>query len=152
MKRTEEDSNLPQAGVKTPRDLSNPEQWVDLYGDYLFKYALARLRDPNKAEDAVQETFLAAIKGGKSFRGRSAEKYWLVGVLKNKIYDDFRRRSRETSFTDLEFYSDEESDRFVTDGSGAGSWIHKLGPEVWPNWFLAVFSGIRIEAAEVYRQ
>jgi len=134
MKRTEDDSNLPRAAAKTPRDLSDPEQWVDLYGNFLFKYALTRLRDPNKAEDAVQETFLAAIKGGKSFRGRSEEKYWLVGILKNKIYDDFRRRNRETSFTDLEFYSDEESDRFVTDGSGAGSWIHKLGPEVWPNY------------------
>ncbi len=98
----------PVDGTSVPPGLSDPERWVDLHGDYLFKYALIRLRDPAKAEDAVQETFLAALKGGKSFQGRSAEKSWLVGVLKNKIYDYYRKSSRETSFTDLEFYSDEE--------------------------------------------
>lgn len=111
--------------------LSDPERWVELHGDYLFKYALMRLRDPAKAEDAVQETFLAALKGGKSFAGRSAEKSWLVGVLKNKIYDHYRKASRETSFTDLEFYSDEESDRFVPDGLLKDGWIHELGPLEW---------------------
>jgi RNA polymerase sigma-70 factor (ECF subfamily) len=125
--------NASQPPDAEPPGLSDPERWVELYGDYLFKYALMRLRDPTKAEDAVQETFLAALKGGKSFAGRSAEKSWLVGILKNKIYDHFRKASRETSFTDLEFYSDEESDRFVADGLGKGGWIHERGPLDWPN-------------------
>ena len=111
--------------------LSDPEQWVELHGDYLFKFALARLRDPGRAEDAVQETFLAALKGGRAFAGRSAEKSWLVGILKNKIYDYYRQASRETSFTDLEFYSDEESERFVPDGLFKDGWIHELGPQEW---------------------
>jgi RNA polymerase sigma-70 factor, ECF subfamily len=110
--------------------LSDPERWVDEHGDYLFRYALARLRDPARAEDAVQETFLAALKA-KNFAGRSAEKSWLVGILKNKIFDHFRRAGRETSFTDLNFYADEESDRFVADGLGKGGWIHELGPMEW---------------------
>src|SRR5690349_15949298 len=115
-----------------PPGLSDPERWVELYGDYLFKFALVRLRDAARAEDAVQETFLAALKGGQTFAGKSAEKSWLVGILKNKIYDYFRKASRETSFTDLEFYADEESDRFVADGLGQGGWIHELGPKDWP--------------------
>ena len=108
--------------------LSKPERWVEEHGDYLFKYALLRLRDVAKAEDAVQETFLAALKGGKSFAGRSAEKTWLVGIMKNKISDHYRKTGREISFTDLEFYQDEESDRFVSEGSFKGGWIHELGP------------------------
>ena len=112
--------------------LSDPERWVELYGDYLYKFALLRLRDAAKAEDAVQETFLAALKGSKSFAGRSAEKSWLVGILKNKISDYFRKASRETVFTDLDFYADEESDRFVADGLSKGGWIHELGPRAWP--------------------
>ncbi|HMD53885.1 MAG TPA: sigma factor, partial [Phycisphaerae bacterium] len=127
-----DEDSLPQEGAKSLPAMSDPERWVDEHGDYLFKFALARLRDPTKAEDAVQETFLAALKGGKSFQGRSAEKSWLVGILKNKICDHFRKSKRETSFTDLEFYSDEESDRFVADGIGAGGWIHKFGPQEWP--------------------
>ncbi len=111
--------------------LSDPERWVAEHGDYLFRYALLRLRDPLKAEDAVQETFLAALRGGKNFAGRSAEKSWLTGILKNKIYDHFRKASRETSFTDLEFYDDEEADRFSAGGLGKGGWIHELGPQEW---------------------
>jgi RNA polymerase sigma-70 factor (ECF subfamily) len=119
--------------AKPKSGLSDPEQWIELHGDYLFKYALLRLRDATRAEDAVQETFLAALKGRKTFQGRSAEKSWLVGILKNKICDHFRQTRRETSFTDLEFYRDEESDRFVADGLGKGAWIHELGPQEWPN-------------------
>ena len=111
--------------------LSDPDRWVDEHGDYLFKYALVRLRDAAKAEDMVQETFLAALKGGKSFSGKSAEKTWLVGVMKNKIADYYRKTSRETSFTDLEFYQDEESARFVSEGPRRGGWIHELGPIEW---------------------
>ncbi len=125
------DTNQP-APAPGSRTLSDPERWVDAHGDYLFKFALARLRDPAKAEDAVQETFLAALKGGKTFQGRSAEKSWLVGILKNKIYDHYRKAGRETTFTDLEFYSDEESDRFVPDGLAQGGWIHERGPLEWP--------------------
>jgi RNA polymerase sigma-70 factor (ECF subfamily) len=115
----------------TAAPLSDPERWVDKYGDYLFKCALVRLRDQTKAEDMVQETFLAALKGGDKFAGRSAEKSWLVGILKNKICDYYRKASRETSFTDLEFYSDEESDKFISDGPFQGGWIHELGPMEW---------------------
>lgn len=112
---------------------TDPDRWVDEYGDYLFKFALVRLRDAARAEDAVQETFLAALKGGRNFEGRGAEKSWLLGILKNKIFDHFRKAGRETNFTDLEFYADEESDRFVVDGLAAGGWIHDQGPQDWPD-------------------
>src|SRR5258708_38178664 len=79
----------PGGAPRAAGTLSDPERWVELYGDYLFKYALMRLRDAARVEDAVQETFLAALKGGKTFAGRSAEKSWLVGILKNKICDHY---------------------------------------------------------------
>lgn len=119
------------ADGKSAVRVCDPERWVEEHGDYLFRYALARLRDPVKAEDAVQETFLAALKAG-NFAGRSAEKSWLTGILKNKIFDHFRKAGRETTFTDLDFYADEESDRFAADGLGKGGWIHDLGPVEWP--------------------
>lgn len=123
---------LNPANARPAAKLSDPERWVDEHGNYLFRYALLRLRDPQKAEDAVQETFLAALKGGKSFAGRSTEKSWLVGILKNKICDQFRKLSCETTFTDLDFYSEEESDRFTGGGPGKGGWIGGRGPQEWP--------------------
>ena len=73
----------------------NPEEWVDLYGDYLYRFALLRLKDPASAEDAVQETFLAAIQGLDRFDGRMDIKYWLKGILRHKIVDHIRRAVRE---------------------------------------------------------
>lgn len=128
----EAENPLVPADEKPGGMLSDPERWVDEHGDYLFKFAVMRLRDEQRAEDAVQETFLAALKGGQKFAGRSAEKSWLAGILKNKIYDYFRKAGRETSFTDLQFYENEESDRFVADGVGQGGWIHDRGPSEWP--------------------
>ncbi len=123
-----------ESRASAARGLSDPERWVEEHGDYLFKYALVRMRDTAKAEDMVQETFLAALRGGKSFAGKSAEKTWLVGIMKNKIGDYYRKASREISFTDLEFYQDEERDRFISEGPLKGGWIHELGPIEWsPN-------------------
>ena len=124
----------PSTGGKPdePAGMLDPERWVEAYGDHLFRYALMRLRNPARAEDLVQEVFLAALRSQHSFQGRSAEKSWLVGILKNKIRNYYRTASRETPFTDLDFYADEESDRFVSDGLFEGGWIHALGPAPWP--------------------
>ena len=101
--------------------------WVDEHGDCLFRYALARVRKPEVAEDLVQETFLAAVRGYERFGGRSSVRSWLVGILKHKIIDHYRKAGRETSFTDLEFFSDECSEKFVSQGF----WKHEEGPNEW---------------------
>lgn len=63
---------------------------------YLIRYASLQLRDPHAAEDAVQETLVAALAGQAAFGGRSHLRTWLTGILKHKIVDAIRRRSRET--------------------------------------------------------
>lgn len=75
--------------------LSPAETWVDNYADYLYSYALYRVADVETAEDLVQETFAAALKGRKGYRGESSEKTWLTSILRNKILDLFRKRYRE---------------------------------------------------------
>src|SRR5436190_21724511 len=81
----------PKSGKLT----ADPGRWLDDHGDYLFKYASFRLRDDTAAEDAVQETFLAALKAYRKFEGRGSERTWLVGILKHKIIDHFRKALRE---------------------------------------------------------
>jgi len=70
----------------------DPESWVDRYGDALFHFALARVKDREIAEDIVQDTFLAAVKAKDRFKGRSTEKTWLFGILKHKVIDHYRRK------------------------------------------------------------
>lgn len=103
----------------------DPSEWVDRYGDYLFRYAMLRLRDRTRAEDLVQETFLAALKGRHSYSGKSSEGTWLVGILKHKILDHFRRQSREVSLPGGELQNPPGDDMF----NAVGHWAS--GPAEW---------------------
>ncbi|HQS38397.1 MAG: RNA polymerase subunit sigma [Methylotenera sp. 17-45-7] len=78
----------------------NINNWLNEHGDYLYRFALARLKDPHHAEDAVQETMLAAIKNN-SYEGESAVRTWLTGILKHKIIDLQRKQIREQPVSDI---------------------------------------------------
>ncbi len=104
---------------------SDPETWVDQHGDYLYRYALFRIRDPHVAEDLVQETLLAALEARSKFAGHSSERTWLVGILKHKIIDYLRQRHREPSF-DTSDSADVLTEEFFT---RMGMW--KLKPDEW---------------------
>ncbi|HPK02014.1 MAG TPA: sigma-70 family RNA polymerase sigma factor [Candidatus Sumerlaeota bacterium] len=106
----------------------DPARWLDEHGDLLYRYALARVRDAEVAEDLVQETFVAALRGQRNFAGRSSERTWLVGILKNKIVDHLRRKWREQPLSELEPAEQAEDflDLLFTRGGrwkeGAGRW------------------------------
>ncbi|HZM34342.1 MAG TPA: sigma-70 family RNA polymerase sigma factor [Burkholderiales bacterium] len=68
---------------------------VEAERGYLLRYAALQLRDRHAAEDAVQETLLAALTGESGFAGRSNLRTWLTGILKHKIIDAIRRASRD---------------------------------------------------------
>lgn len=111
---------------KNTGSTANPERWVDEHGDCLYRYALLVVRNPAVAQDLVQDTLLAALRTRENFAGRSSERTWLCGILKNKIVDHFRKLGRETSFTDMEFLANEFSEKFVD-----GNWIHHDAPTAW---------------------
>ncbi len=82
--------------------------WLDEHGDALYAYAFPRVRNPDVAEDLVQETLLAAIKGHKDFAGLSAERTWLTGILKHKLIDHLRRSTRQRPLSELDVEVTEE--------------------------------------------
>lgn len=81
---------------------SPPERWCAAHGDALFRYATARLRRHADAEDAVQETLLAALSSARSFRGDSTERTWLIGILNHKIADQLRTAARRPEMEDVD--------------------------------------------------
>ena len=112
--------------LKMEKNLTlDPEAWVDEHGDALFRYALFRIHDGQVAEDLVQETFLAAIRGKDSFAGRSSVKTWLFGILKHKIIDHIRKISRERPAEDIETIADLADKNF----NDQGGW--KYQPSQW---------------------
>jgi RNA polymerase sigma-70 factor (TIGR02943 family) len=106
-------------GAEAPAAL----RWLEEHGDALYAYAVSRVRDPHTAEDLVQETLLAALAAVSRFEGRSAERSWLIGILKHKLLDHLRHNLREQPLNQVGAdWSDEMFDR-------RGHW--KTSPARW---------------------
>ncbi len=117
---------------RTPKSQSPDfSAWVDLHGDYLYKYALFRLRDGSAAEDCVQETFLAALKAYRGFEGRGSERTWLVGILKHKVTDHFRRVTREAPIGEIEGEEFEHHEFFTRADEWNNHWSNAYAPSDW---------------------
>ncbi|MBD5497515.1 MAG: RNA polymerase sigma factor [Lachnospiraceae bacterium] len=77
--------------------------YLSYYND-LYRYALSLLNSVEDAEDAVQNTFLYAMKDWRSLFGmkESERKNCLFAALRNASLDILRRRKREVSLEELE--------------------------------------------------
>lgn len=106
-------------------NIDHPESWVDSYGDFLYRFALSRVKDPSVAEDLVQETFLAALRARENFQGRSAGRTWLTAILKHKIVDHIRKKIREPSTDNIESLMDASDPDF----DDRGHW--QIQPGKW---------------------
>lgn len=109
----------------------DPAAWVDDHGDYLYRFALVRLRDEVRAEDAVQEALLAALQHLDSYSGRSAERTWLTGILKHKIVDQIRKACKEVPFDASDTDLSEFDPLFERDDEWNGHWADTLSPRIW---------------------
>lgn len=98
-------SNLIKFGQKIALDTPEPDKWVDRYSDYLYNYAIGRVNNHEVAQDIVSETFLSALKGIKSFEGRSSERTWLIAIIKRKIIDYYRKQSTEKERAKVSFHN-----------------------------------------------
>lgn len=83
------------AADTTPPIQLDPSTWLDQHGDALFRYAVSRVHNEAVAEDLVQDTLLAAMTSADTFKGGSTEKTWLIGILRHKILDFFRKSTRD---------------------------------------------------------
>ena len=77
----------------------SPED-LNQHRSYLVAYALRQMGDRDTAQDVVQDTLVAALTTRQAFAGRSALRTWLVGILRHKIMDHYRERSRTPASLD----------------------------------------------------
>lgn len=112
--------------TKIDNRIHDPETWMDLYGDLLYRFALFRVKDSTAAEDLVQETFLAALGAYKNFKGHSTLRTWLIAILKNKSVDHIRKKVKEQGSDKIEYLAS------VADGNckGQAEW-----PLRYCQWF-----------------
>ena len=120
---------LLSVGVKAPGQLN--EALLAEHRPVLFRFALLQLRDNDLADDAVQETLLAAWQSSANFEGKAGLRTWLIGILKHKIADHWRSSAREVVASDIDHITDtddgeaDEDEFFMRSGHWSG------GPTSW---------------------
>src|SRR2546429_8071227 len=123
-------ANSPPEGTGHNRAVpANFRAEIEALRPYLLRYASLELRSREAAEDAVQETLLAALAAEASFAGRSNLRTWLTGILKHKIVDAIRRASRERP---VEAHGGEAgTEDFDALFDETGHWRDQ--PQAWPH-------------------
>jgi RNA polymerase sigma-70 factor (ECF subfamily) len=92
------------------------------------RVALTFVRSPSVADEVVQETWLAVIRGLERFEGRSSLKTWIFRILTNRAQSRGAREARVTPFSSLMPSQEDDGptvdpDRFLPPGhAAAGYW------------------------------
>jgi RNA polymerase sigma-70 factor (ECF subfamily) len=98
---------------------------VDRYHLPLLRLARSFVRTPAVAEEAVQDTWAAALEGLDGFAGRSSLKTWLFRILANRATTLAVREGRSTPFSALAPGGGAEGDEPAVDPGrfdAAGHW------------------------------
>jgi len=71
------------------------EAVVDRHEAAVLRYLRALADDADRAEDVLQETFIAAWRGAGSFRGGASARGWLLTIARHALHRQFRRQAGE---------------------------------------------------------
>jgi RNA polymerase sigma-70 factor (ECF subfamily) len=135
------------------RDREAFEQLYQRYIRSMFGLALRRLRDRQRAEDAVQETFAAVWRSAASYRPeRGPAAPWLYAIARNAIVDRFRTQV-DTSGEVPEIVSSDPGPAESAESSFVSWRVHRALEELSPRERevveLAYWSGLsQSEVAE----
>ena len=98
----------------------------------MMKFAVLQLSSFHQAEDVVQEALVSALQHVESFSGRAAFKTWVFAILKNKIVDLIRQKTRLVSMSEL-FHDDDSELSVDALFDAAGHWQKSEMPKAWQN-------------------
>ncbi len=108
---------------------------VERYHGRLLGYAQSFVSSQAVAEEVVQETWMAVLKGIHRFEGRSSLKTWMFRILQNIAKTKGTREHRYMSFSGVGRATDQEEDggmepeRFHTSGHLTDHWA--IPPTTW---------------------
>lgn len=90
------------------------------HADSLYRFALSRVKDHHIAEDLVQDSLVAAWQRIDTFDARSSLGTWLIGIMKFKVIDHYRRSKRTP--TDQTFDPGDDGNPVDSLFDSHGSW------------------------------
>jgi len=77
--------------------------------DHLLHFARTFVKSPATAEEVVQETWLAVLKGLDAFEGRSSLKSWIYAIVANRARTRAVRDGRTLLFSEMSNQGDDDA-------------------------------------------
>ncbi len=113
-------------------------QVVERYYESMVRIAMLYVMDEAAAEEVVQETWIAVLKGVDRFEGRSALKTWIFTILSNRAKTRAERDGRRAAINFSEERDDEPTvpaQRFRpgSDPQWPNQWWDESMPAKWEN-------------------
>jgi RNA polymerase sigma-70 factor, ECF subfamily len=109
---TNRQSDSPQSKPNQTRLTLGDKEFADqaiTYIDSLYNSALRMTRNPQEAEDLVQDVYLKAYRFRNQFQAGTNLKAWMFTILTNTFINRYRRaksRPQEVGFEDVESFYD----------------------------------------------
>jgi RNA polymerase sigma-70 factor, ECF subfamily len=94
--------NIPAMQESMAERRSRFERATAPHIDAVYRVALRMTHAPDRADDAVQETYLRAWKYFDTFEEGKNGKVWLFAILRNAIFEAARKRKREVRAASLD--------------------------------------------------
>jgi len=105
-------------------------EMIEQVREQMLGFARLQLREEHLAEDAVQDAMVGALRNTVGFRGEAALKTWMFAILKNKIADIIRERTRSARMNDAMSWQD-EANKTRTLFDSRGFWVRQEKPVRW---------------------
>ena len=90
------------------KECCNINEVIQEYYKYLNHYILGKVKDPNIADDIVQEVMVKLVKSHTKNIEVDNIKAWLFQISRNTIYDYFNTNNTKISLDDIKELSEEQ--------------------------------------------
>lgn len=106
---SERESTQEQFSIQALREGDRAEfaKVVEAYSEKMYRLILKMLRNPQDAEDVLQETFLKAYRGFEDFRGNAKISTWLYRIATNEALMFLRQKEEPKVSIDKQALADD---------------------------------------------
>jgi len=123
-------------------------KWVREYGDGLFRYLQARIRDEHVAADLVQEVFFRAWRKRSLYMDRSQDRAYLYAIADRLACDHLRRPHRIVPMEGVEPVADGDPSMTLSQTESAAvvrDALARLSDAQQRTLFLRYFGGLTFQ-------
>lgn len=85
--------------------------FLTTYKDMAFNVALSIVKDDDYAEEIVQDSFMKAYGGLKSFKRSAKFKTWFYRIVVNESFQKLRKLKKHVSTTSIDFIESEQKEK-----------------------------------------